>query len=216
MTQDTFEAQYNVTKKTKIKIFFDKYKIATFSLLAALTISIFLLFLYKDYNEDKKILLTDKYIKAKIHIKNQENLKAIEILNDLIKSNHNVYSSLAFFLILNENLITDQKELSELFEYVIANNNFDDDIKYLIILKKVIFKSNFAKESELLDEVGPILKSNNVWKPHALLLMGDYFISKKEYMKSKDFYNQILNMKNLHQDFYYKANSRLSLISNVK
>ncbi len=216
MTQDTFEAQYNVTKKTKIKIFFDKYKIATFSLLAALTISIFLLFLYKDYNEDKKILLTDKYIKAKIHIKNQENLKAIEILNDLIKSNHNVYSSLAFFLILNENLITDQKELSELFEYVIANNNFDDDIKYLIILKKVIFKSDFAKESELLDEVGPILKSNNVWKPHALLLMGDYFISKKEYMKSKDFYNQILNMKNLHQDFYYKANSRLSLISNVK
>ena len=78
MTQDTFEAQYNVTKKTKIKIFFDKYKIAIFSLLAALTISIFLLFLYKDYNEDKKILLTDKYIKAKIHIKNQENLKAIE------------------------------------------------------------------------------------------------------------------------------------------
>ncbi len=216
MTQDTFETKYNVTKKAKVKIFFDKYKIAIFSLLATLTISIFLLFLYIDYNNDKKILLTDKYIKAKIYIKNQENLKAIEILNDLIQSNHNVYSSLAFFLILNENLITDQKKLLELFNHVIANNNFDDDIKYLIILKKVIFQSNFAKESELLDEVKPILKSNSVWKPHALLLMGDYFVSKKEYIKSKDFYNQILYMKNLHQDFYYKANSRLSLISNVK
>ena len=123
---------------------------------------------------------------------------------------------LLFFLILNENLIKDQKKLLDLFNHVIANNNFDDDIKYLIILKKVIFQSNFAKEPELLAEVRPILKSNSVWKPHALLLMGDYFASKKEYMKSKDFYNQILNMKNLHQNFYYKANSRLSLISNVK
>ena len=216
MTQDTFEAKYNVTKKTKAKIFFDKYKIAIFSLLVTLIISIFLLFLYIDYNKDKKILLADKYIKAKIYIKNQENLKAIEILNDLIQSNNNAYSSLAFFLILNENLIKDQKKLLDLFNHVIANNNFDDDIKYLIILKKVIFQSNFAKEPELLAEVRPILKSNSVWKPHALLLMGDYFVSKEEYMKSKDFYNQILNMKNLHQDFYYKANSRLSLISNVK
>jgi len=54
------------------------------------------------------------------------------------------------------------------------------------------------------------------WKPHVLLLVGDYFAAKQEYVKSKDFYNQILTMKNLHQDFYYKAKSRLNLISNEK
>jgi hypothetical protein len=46
--------------------------------------------------------------------------------------------------------------------------------------------------------------------------VGDYFAAKQEYVKSKDFYNQILTMKNLHQDFYYKAKSRLNLISNEK
>ena len=44
MTQDTFEAKYNVTKKTKAKIFFDKYKIAIplmlFPVIIATTIKI--------------------------------------------------------------------------------------------------------------------------------------------------------------------------------
>ena len=216
MTQDIFEAKYDVTKKSKIKIFFDKYKIAIYAFSGILITSIFLLFFYMDYKEEKKILLADNYIKAKIYIENQENQKAIQILNDLILSSDKAYSNLAFFLILNENLITEQKKVSELFENVVTNNDFDDDIKHLIILKKALFMSNFANESELLDEIKPIIKSDSVWKPHALLLMGDYFVSKNEYFKSKNFYNQILTMKNLHQDFYYKANSRLSLILNEK
>ena len=216
MDQDSFQAQYDVTKKSKIKIFFDKYKIGIYSFLAILIISIFSLFIYIDYKEDKKILLAEKYVNAKIYIENQENQKAKKILYEIIHSNNSVYSTLAFFLVLNENLTTDQKEISKLYESVLANNDFDNDIKQLIILKKIIFKSNFANENEMLTEIKPIIKSNSVWKPHALLLMGDYFVSKKEYLKSKDFYNQILSMKNLHQDFYYKANSRLTLISNAK
>jgi len=216
MAQDSFQAQYDVTKKSKIKIFFDKYKIKIYSFLTIFVISIFSLFLYIDYKKDQKISLAEKYVNAKIYIKNQENQKAKKILYDLIHSNNSVYSILAFFLVLNENLIKDQKEISELFESLLANNDFDNDTKNLIILKKVIFKSNFANENEMLNEIKPIIKSNSVWKPHALLLMGDYFVSKKEYLKSKDFYNQILTTKNLHQDFYYKANSRLALISNAK
>ena len=99
---------------------------------------------------------------------------------------------------------------------MLEKNNLNEDIKYLIILKKAIFKSNFASETELLADINPIIKSDNVWKPHALLLMGDYYLSKKEYIKSIDFYNQILTMKNIHQDFYYKANSRLTFVSNEK
>ena len=162
------------------------------------------------------MLLADNYVKAKVYLENRENKKAINILNELINSNDSVYSSLAFFLIINENLITDQNKLSELFEVVLEKNNLNEDIKYLIILKKAIFKSNFASETELLADIYPIIKSDNVWKPHALLLMGDYYLSKKEYIKSIDFYNQILTMKNIHQDFYYKANSRLTFVSNEK
>ena len=216
MTQDTFEARYDVTNKSKIKIFFVKHKIVIYSLLILLITSFFSLFIYLDYKKDKKMLLADNYVKAKVYLENRENKKAINILNELINSNDSVYSSLAFFLIINENLITDQNKLSELFEVVLEKNNLNEDIKYLIILKKAIFKSNFASETELLADINPIIKSDNVWKPHALLLMGDYYLSKKEYIKSIDFYNQILTMKNIHQDFYYKANSRLTFVSNEK
>ena len=110
MTQDIFETNYDVTKQSKIKIFFQKYKFAIYSIFGIITISIFLLFFYMGFQEDKKISLADNYIKAKIYIEKQENKKAVNILNNLVKSDDNVYSSLAFFLMLNENLITDQKK----------------------------------------------------------------------------------------------------------
>ena len=216
MNQDIFEAKYDVTKKTKTRVFFEKYKIVIYTISAVLILSLFSIFFYTDYKKDKKNLLADKYVEAKIYLENGENQKAINILNEIIQSNDNIYSSLAFFLMLDKNLIDDQKKLSELFESVLSKNNFDKEIRNLIILKKVIFKADFANESEILSDIKPLITSDSVWKPHALLLIGDYFVAKQEYLKSKDFYNQILTMKNLHQDFYYKAKSRLNFISNEK
>ena len=66
----------------------------------------------------------------------------------------------------------------------------------------------------MLEAIKPIIKSENVWKPHALLLMGDYYFSKKEYVKSREFYAQLLLLKNLQEYFYYEANARLTLIEN--
>ena len=34
----------------------------------------------------------------------------------------------------------------------------------------------------LLETVKPLINSETVWKPHALLLLGDYFASKHEYL----------------------------------
>ena len=68
----------------------------------------------------------------------------------------------------------------------------------------------------MLEATKLITQSDSVWKPHALLLLGDYFSSKKEYIKSKEFYAQILQLKNLNENFYFEANSRLALINNEK
>ena len=84
----------------------------------------------------------------------------------------------------------------------------------MIIFKRLLFKSDFAEEHELLEAAKPILNTETAWKPHALLLIGDYFISKKENLKAKEFYKEIMLLKNLHRDFYYQANSRLALIEN--
>ena len=111
-------------------------------------------------------------------------------------------------------LIKEQEELSNLFDYVIENNIFEKEEKNLIIFKKALFQSNFIDESELLEVLKPLINTDTAWKPHALLLLGDYFVSRKEYIKAKEFYMQILSLKNINRELYDQANSRLVLIIN--
>ena len=77
-----------------------------------------------------------------------------------------------------------------------------------------MLNSNFTSETELLADLKPLLSKETLWKPHVLMLIGDYFVSKKEYVKAKEFYSQILVIKNLERDFYDQTILKLSLISN--
>ena len=70
------------------------------------------------------------------------------------------------------------------------------------------------KKSSFLEDIKPLLNNESFWKPHALLLIGDYFVSKKEYVKAEEFYTQIFSMKGLQEDFYDQARSKLIFISN--
>ena len=214
MNENLFEAQYNVTKKSKLKKFYETNKILIFSAIFVIIISIGSASFYLETKEKKKILLADNYLKAKVYLENGDRNKAKIVLKTVIFANDSTYSTLSLFLILNENLIVDQGELSNLFDHVLENNKFEKEVKNLIIFKKALFQSNFVSELELLDTVKPLLSTKTVWKPHALLLLGDYFASKKEYLKAKEFYVQILSLKNLHKELYNHAKSQLIFITN--
>ena len=58
------------------------------------------------------------------------------------------------------------------------------------------------------------MSSNSIWKPHILLLLADYFFSKKEISKAKEFYIQVLSTKDLHNDLYSRARNQLMYIEN--
>ena len=214
MSENLFEAQYDVTKKSKLKKFYEAYKILIFSSVLILLIAIVSVSYYSQAKEKKKILLAENYLTAKIYLENGDRNRAKSVLKTVILANNSTYSSLSLFLILNENLITDRKELSNLFDHVLENNKFEIEIKNLIIFKKALFQSNFLSELELLETVKPLTNTDTVWKPHALLLLGDYFASKKEYLKAKEFYMQILSLKNLHKELYSRARSQLIFITN--
>jgi tetratricopeptide (TPR) repeat protein len=115
---------------------------------------------------------------------------------------------------MNQNLINDYKELSDLFNHLLGNNKFSKEVKNLLIYKKALLDSNYVSESELLESMKPILNTETIWKPHALLLLGDYFVSKKEYIKAIEFYQKIFTIKNLHNDLYNHARFQLTLITN--
>ena len=213
MNENLFEAQYDVTKKSKLKKFYEANKILIFLTVLIIIIAIASVSFYLEAKEKKNIYLSDNYLTAKVYLKNGDRIKAKSVLKTVIFANNSTYSTLSLFLILNENLIADQEELSNLFDHVLSNNKFEKEIKNLIIFKKAIFQSNFVSELELLDAVKPLINTETVWKSHALLLLGDYFASKKEYLKAKEFYMQILSLKHLHKELYSRARSQLIFIT---
>ena len=214
MNENLFETQYDVTKKSKLKKFYEVNKILIFSVILILIIATASASFYSEIKKKKKILLSDDYLAAKVYLENGDRNKVKNILKTIIFANDSTYSTLSLFLILNENLIVDQGELSNLFDHVLENNKFEKEVKNLIIFKKALFQSNFVSELELLDAVKPLINTETVWKPHALLLLGDYFLSKKEYLKAKEFYVQILSLNNLHKELYNHARSQLIFITN--
>ena len=213
MTDNLFAVEYDITKKSKLKVLYEKNKIYLFVFVFILIILVSSLFYYNKSIENKKILIAENYIQAKIYLESGKTQKASSILKKTILENDPVYSSLSFFMLISQNLVTDNKEISELFEHLLKNNKFDKEIKNLIIYKKTLFTSNYINESEIIEELRPLTSNESIWKPHALHLLGDYFVSKKEYKKAKDFYAQILTIKNLQNNLYDQAQSKLGLIA---
>ena len=214
MNENLFETQYDVTKKSKFRRLYDANKLLIFSTLFVLIIASISFSFYTVSREKKQILLADNYMVAIFYLQNNERDKGRKILKEIILANNRTYSTLSLFLILDEDLVDDQKEISNLFDHLLANNKFEQEVKNLIIFKKTLFLSNFANELEMVENAKQLINTNTLWKPHALLLLGDYFSSKKQYLKAKEFYVQILSLQNLNIELYEQARSQLLLITN--
>ena len=214
MAENIFEAQYDLTKKSRIKKFYESNKIFIFSLILILIILFGSLSFYLENQERKKILLSENYIQAKIYLENENKDEALNKLKKVIFAGDPTYSTLSFFMILDQNLIKDYDEVTSLFDHLLANNKFDREIRNLLVYKKALLSSNYVNESELLAELKPLLNKETLWRPHALLLLGDYFVSKEEYVKAKEFYIEILSINNLQRDLYDQAKSQLAFFGN--
>ena len=93
---------------------------------------------------------------------------------------------------------------------MIEKTSLDKEIKNLVIYKKALFNSDQAQESELLKILNPLINSKSVWKSHALYLMAEYFYSKDQKQKSKEFFNQIISMENPNSDIRLQTEKRLN------
>ena len=105
MANNLFETQYDLTKKSKLREFYESKKIWIYSTIFVLIIIVASYSYYKNSKETKKILLSENYVQAKIYLENGNKTKALEILKNIIFSNDASYSTLSFFMILDENLI---------------------------------------------------------------------------------------------------------------
>ena len=78
------------------------------------------------------------------------------------------------------------------------------------IYKKALFNADYNDENKLLKILNPLINSESVWKSHALYLMAEYFYSKNEKQKSKEFFNQIVNLENANLDIKIESQKRLN------
>ena len=192
MQKEYNEIKPELSTQDKFKNFYNKYKLPLISLALFLIIILISLGAYYYLQEKKRTELSDLYIKARIDIGNNKEKEAKDILIKIIEKNDKTYSPLSLFLLIDKNLINDNKKIIELFDNVLDNNNFDKEVRNLIIFKKSIIQSNFPEEEKLLQSLKPIINSDTLWKSHGLLFIGDYFFSKNEFIKAKENYVKIL------------------------
>ena len=197
------------TRNQKIKDFLIKYKKIIFSIIIIFVLILVSFYSYQIFQDQKKKQLSDKYNKSVIEYKNGSTLSVTSSMKEVINDQDSTYSPLALYFLIDNNLIENRDEINELFNILINKTKLETEIKNLIIYKKALYNADFVNENELLDLVNPLINSKSVWKSHALYLVAEYFYSKNEKQKSKEFFEQIFNIENANTDIIKEAQKRL-------
>ena len=198
------------TRNEKIKNFFIHNKKKIISGLSIIIVLLISYFAFGEYQDRKKIKISDSFNTITINYSESNKEKTAKDLIQIINEKNSTYSPLSLYFIIDNELIKEKKTINELFDIIIDETSLDKEIKNLNIYKKALYNANDSNESDLLNILNPLIKSESVWKSHALYLMAEFFYSKNEMQKSKEFFNQILNLENANQEIQLEAQKRLN------
>ena len=198
------------TRNEKIKNFFIKNKMKLIIFLSFLILVLLGYFGYDEFKNKKIIEISNLYNATIIEYSEDNKNLTKKKLIDIINQKDPTYSPLSLYFIIDNDLILDRKEMNDLFDIIIDKTSLKNEIKNLIIYKKALYNADFIEENDLLDILYPLVNSKSVWKSHALYLLGEYFYSKKEKQKSKEFFEKILEIENANQDLIREAQKRLN------
>ena len=198
------------TRNQKIKNFLVQNKNKLITMVLAVIIILIGAYSFDKYKHNKKKEISNKFNLTTL--KYSENTKNVTIkkLVEIIKEQDSTYSPLSLYFIIDNKLITDQDEVNSYFNILVEELSLDKEIKNLIIYKKALFNADKAQESDLLKILNPLINSESVWKSHALYLVAEYFYSKDQMQKSKEFFNQIISSENPNSDIRLLAEKRVN------
>jgi len=201
----------NNTRNEKIKNFFVNNKKFLITIVLLIITLLLGYFAFIDYKNKKRNNISDIYNSIIIEYSEENKQNSKKTLIDLVKKKDSTYSLLSLYFIIDKRLIEDKKKVNELFDIVINDTSLEIEIKNLVTYKKALFNADNIDEKQMLDILKPVINSESIWKAHALYLMAEYFYSKGEKQKSKEFFSQILVLKNnVNQDLLIEAQKRLN------
>ena len=198
------------TRQEKVRNFFVNNKNKIISTIVILVIILVGAYSFDSYKTNKKKEISNKFNSTTLsHSDNTKDL-TIQNLVEIINEQDPTYSPLSLYFIIDNKLISNQSEINSYFDILIEKISLDEEIKNLVIYKKALFNADQAQESDLLNILNPLINSKSVWKSHALYLMAEYFYSKDQKQKSKEFFNQIANLEDANPDIKLQAQKRLN------
>ena len=198
------------TRNEKIKSFFINNKNKLIFGIIILLLGIVGFYSFDKYQINKKQQVSDTFNLITIEYSENNKEKTTTKLIEIINEKDSTYSPLSLYFIIDNELISDQKNINELFDILIDQTPLDDEIKNLVIYKKALFNADQSSEGDLLNLLNPLINSKSVWKSHALYLMAEYFYAKEQNQKSKEFFNQIISLENPNPDIRLQADKRLN------
>lgn len=198
------------TRNEKIKNFFVKNKKKIIIIISILILILIGYFSIDEIRKRNKIKLANLYNYAVIDYNLNNKEKIIYQLTDLINKKDKTYSPLALYFIIDNNLISNQDDINDLFNVLIDKTKLEVEIKNLIIYKKALYNSDFVDENELIKILNPIINTESIWKSHSLYLLAEYFYSRNQKIKSKEFFEKILSLSNANIDIKQLAQKKLN------
>ena len=197
------------TRNEKIKNFFIKNKKILIILVSIIILLIFGYFIYKEIDQSNKSKLAEKYNTSVINYISGNKINVENEMVTIIESKNKTYSPLALYFLIDNNVINSSNKINRLFDILINETKLDKEIKNLIIYKKGLYNSDYETENNLLKILNPLINSKSIWKSHSLYLLAEYFFSKNENQKAKEFFKKIITLENSNPQIKVEAQKRI-------
>lgn len=197
------------TKKDQIiKFIKDSKRKIVYIILIIVFIPI-IIFSYQAYKVKGKKQLAEKFNLITINFDNENTSETIKNLEQIINKKDKTYSPLALYFLIDNNLIKNQSKVNDYFDLIIDDIDLDEEIKDLIIYKKAIFNSGDSNGDNLVKILNPIINKDSIWKSHALYLLGEFYYSKDDKSKAKEYFEEIVNLNNANEEIRLQSQIRL-------
>ena len=200
------------TRNEKIKNFFVNNKNFIIFGIIILILVVTGVYSYDKYLTKKKEEISDNYNSIIIDYSESKKKQTAAKLIEIINEKDPTYSPLSLYFIIDNKLVADKSVIYNLFQTIVNDTSLDKEIKNLVIYKKALFYADEFdnNENNLLDILNPLINSESVWKSHALYLMAEYFYSKNQNQKSKEFFEKIISLENANPNIIKEAQKRLN------
>ena len=198
------------TRNEKIKNFLVQNKKLIILSITVVIIIILSFYSFQIYEDNHREKISEKFNSAVIEYEKGNTSKSTQALIEVIENRNSTYSPLALYFAIDNNLIQSKTEVNELFNILIDKTSLENEIKYLIIYKKALYNADTIEENDLLLILKPLINSDSIWKSHGLYLLAEYFFSKNEKQKAKDFFSQIISLESANQEILKESQKRLN------